>query len=168
MYFRTMQVRRYLPNALTMGNLLSGVLVIIGLFIWPYGAQLNEFQGAQISEIGALSQRLHGQGMLALALIWIAGQLCDLLDGIAARWAKTEGPVLTTDRNTTVRAELRRRQALLLMYFMRDPLYGILTGRVASSALGTLSRIPLLGFFFEYFLEMLEYMKRYYFFWSGS
>ena len=77
-------------------------------------------------------------------------------------------PVLTTDRNTTVRAELRRRQALLLMYFMRDPLYGILTGRVASSALGTLSRIPLLGFFFEYFLEMLEYMKRYYFFWSGS
>ena len=93
MYFRTMQVRRYLPNALTMGNLLSGVLVIIGLFIWPYGAQLNEFQGAQISEIGALSQRLHGQGMLALALIWIAGQLCDLLDGIAARWAKTEGPM---------------------------------------------------------------------------
>ena len=88
-----MQVRRYLPNALTMGNLLSGVLVIIGLFIWPYGTQLNEFQGAQISEIGALSQRLHGQGMLALALIWIAGQLCDLLDGIAARWAKTEGPM---------------------------------------------------------------------------
>ena len=76
-----------------MGNLLSGVLVIIGLFIWPYGTQLNEFQGAQISEIGALSQRLHGQGMLALALIWIAGQLCDLLDGIAARWAKTEGPM---------------------------------------------------------------------------
>ena len=88
-----MQVRRYLANALTMGNLLSGVLVIVGVFIWPYGAQIDEYQSTQASGIGAFSQSLHGQGMLALAGIWTVGQLCDLLDGIAARWAKTEGPM---------------------------------------------------------------------------
>ena len=41
MYIRTMNVQKYVANALTMGNLLCGVLVIIGLFIWPFGASVN-------------------------------------------------------------------------------------------------------------------------------
>jgi phosphatidylserine synthase len=31
--------------------------------------------------------------MFALALIWLVGQLFDLLDGIVARWTQTEGPM---------------------------------------------------------------------------
>jgi hypothetical protein len=41
MYFRGMGLHKYYANALTMGNLLSGVLVIIGLFIWPFGSAVN-------------------------------------------------------------------------------------------------------------------------------
>ena len=36
MYIRTMSAKKYVANVLTMGNLLSGVLVIVGMFIWPY------------------------------------------------------------------------------------------------------------------------------------
>jgi CDP-diacylglycerol--serine O-phosphatidyltransferase len=93
MYFRTMQFRRLLPNALTMGNLLSGVLVIVGLIIWPLDGQINSMNGDQLLEFGALSPSLYGQGMLTLSWIWILGQVCDLLDGIAARWTKTAGPM---------------------------------------------------------------------------
>jgi len=91
MYFRTMQARKVLPNVLTMGNLISGVLVIIGLAVWPFGAEMNEFHGADISETGALAQQWKGSGMLMLAIIWAFGQLCDLFDGLAARWAKVDG-----------------------------------------------------------------------------
>ena len=35
MYIRTMSAKKYVANALTMGNLLSGVLVIVGVFVWP-------------------------------------------------------------------------------------------------------------------------------------
>ena len=93
MYFRTMQFRRLLPNALTMGNLLSGVLVIVGLFIWPFGGQMNSINNDSLLEFGALSTSLYGQGMLTLSWIWILGQVCDLLDGMAARWTQTSGPM---------------------------------------------------------------------------
>ena len=42
------------------------------------------------------------------------------------------------------------------MYFMRDPLYGLF-GLIAKGVLN-FARIPLLGIFFGYFLEMLDYM----------
>jgi len=94
MYFRGMGLHKYYANALTMGNLLSGVLVIIGLFIWPFGAAVNgNLTGESFSEYGALAQGERGWGMLALAMIWMAGQLFDLLDGIVARWTRTEGPM---------------------------------------------------------------------------
>ena len=94
MYFRGMGLQKYYANALTMGNLLSGVLVIIGLFIWPFGAAVNgNLTGESFSEYGALAQGERGWGMLALAMIWMAGQLFDLLDGIVARWTRTEGPM---------------------------------------------------------------------------
>jgi phosphatidylserine synthase len=77
-----------------MGNLLSGVLVIIGLFIWPFGSEVNgSLNGEKFAEFGALAQSESGWGMLALALIWLSGQLFDLLDGIVARWTQTEGPM---------------------------------------------------------------------------
>ena len=89
-----MGLHKYYANALTMGNLLSGVLVIIGLFIWPFGAAVNgNLTGESFSEYGALAQGERGWGMLALAMIWMAGQLFDLLDGIVARWTRTEGPM---------------------------------------------------------------------------
>jgi CDP-diacylglycerol--serine O-phosphatidyltransferase len=94
MYFRGMGLHKYYANALTMGNLLSGVLVIIGLFIWPFGAAVNgNLTGESFSEYGALAQGERGWGMLALAMIWMAGQMFDLLDGIVARWTRTEGPM---------------------------------------------------------------------------
>ena len=93
MYFRCMELRKYVPNALTMGNLISGVLVIVGLFIWPYGAAFGKLEGIQVYEQGAFSQELKGSAMLILAIIWICGQVFDLLDGMAARWAQTEGPM---------------------------------------------------------------------------
>ena len=94
MYFRSMGLHKYYANALTMGNLLSGVLVIIGLFIWPFGTAVNgNLTGDVFAEYGALAQSERGLGMLILALIWTAGQLCDLLDGIVARWTGTAGPM---------------------------------------------------------------------------
>jgi len=94
MYFRGMGLHKYYANALTMGNLLSGVLVIIGLFIWPFGSAVNGLlSGETFVEFGALAQSERGWGMLALALIWLTGQLFDLLDGIVARWTRTEGPM---------------------------------------------------------------------------
>jgi CDP-diacylglycerol--serine O-phosphatidyltransferase len=91
MYIRTMNVKKYVANALTMGNLLCGVLVIIGLFIWPFGASVIE----PLHEFGALSQEWKGWGMLALAGIWLTGQILDLFDGIAARWAGSDGAMGT-------------------------------------------------------------------------
>ncbi len=89
-----MGLRKYYANALTMGNLLSGILVIIGLFIWPFGSAMNgTFTGDSFAEFGALAENQKGWGMLALALIWSAGQLFDLLDGIVARWTQTQGPM---------------------------------------------------------------------------
>ena len=96
MYIRSMSAKNYVANALTMGNLLSGVLVIVGVFIWPYGASVNGHMDAEpFYEFGALSQDLRGWGMLALAGIWLLGQLFDLLDGIAARWAGSDGAMGT-------------------------------------------------------------------------
>ena len=94
MYIRSMSAKKYVANALTMGNLLSGVLVIVGVFIWPYGASVNGHMDAEpMYEYGALSQEWRGWGMLALAGIWLLGQVFDLLDGIAARWAGSDGPL---------------------------------------------------------------------------
>jgi len=91
-----MNAKKYLANALTMGNLLCGVLVIIGLFIWPFGSSVNGHMDAEpFYEFGALSQEWKGMGMLALAGIWLLGQLLDLFDGIAARWAGTDGAMGT-------------------------------------------------------------------------
>ena len=85
---------------------------------------------------------------------------------------KSDGAAVRAEKPEKMVAEMQTLelidQMLLLMYFMREPFYSMLTGRVAKSVLGTFAKIPLVGFFFEYFLEMLEYMKRYYFFWSGS
>ena len=92
MYIRTMSAKKYVANALTMGNLLSGVLVIVGVFIWPYGASVSGHMDAEpFYEFGALSQDWRGWGMLALAGIWLLGQLFDLLDGISARWSGSDG-----------------------------------------------------------------------------
>ncbi|HBP45668.1 MAG: hypothetical protein CL845_05995 [Crocinitomicaceae bacterium] len=94
MYIRIMSAKKYVANALTMGNLLSGVLVILGVFIWPFGAPLQghlQFDVEPYYEFGALSHAWLGRGMLGLAGIWLVGQLFDLLDGIAARWAGTDG-----------------------------------------------------------------------------
>jgi peroxin-16 len=107
---------------------------------------------------------------------WIPWLVSGIIDIFSLRYSndgvqkckKMDLKVGTSDVNTSPRAEFQRRQMLLLMYFMREPFYSMLTGRVAKSVLGTFAKIPLVGFFFEYFLEMLEYMKRYYFFWSGS
>ena len=92
MYFRNMIAKKYLANALTMGNLLCGVLVIIGAFIWPIGTSVNgHMQSEPFYEFGAIAQAWQGWGMLALAGIWLLGQLFDLFDGIAARWAGSDG-----------------------------------------------------------------------------
>ena len=59
MYIRTMSAKKYLANALTMGNLLSGVLVILGVVIWPFGAPLQghlQFDAEPFYQFGALSQ----------------------------------------------------------------------------------------------------------------
>ena len=104
---------------------------------------------------------------------WLVSGIIDIFslrysnDGVE-RCKKMGLKVSTSDINASTREEFHRRQMLLLMYFMREPFYSLLTGRVAKSVLGTIAKIPLVGFFFEYFLEMLEYMKRYYFFWSAS
>ena len=92
MYFRVMRLRKYYANALTMGNLLSGVLVMIGVFIWPFGTTVNGHLASEsFYEFGALSQEYRGMGMLILAGIWIAGLLCDVFDGWVARRLQTDG-----------------------------------------------------------------------------
>lgn len=94
MYFRVMGLRKYYANALTMGNLLSGVLVMIGVFIWPFGAMVNGHLSAEsFYEFGALSQEHRGMGMLILAGIWTVGLLCDVFDGWLARRLQTDGPM---------------------------------------------------------------------------
>ena len=98
MYIRIMSAKKYVANALTMGNLLSGVLVILGVVIWPFGAPLQghlQFDAEPFYQFGALSQEWLGWGMLGLAGIWMLGQLFDLLDGIAARWAGSDGAMGT-------------------------------------------------------------------------
>ena len=106
---------------------------------------------------------------------WVPWLLSCILDVFSIRISNTgikqcrenDINVSTTDVNTTNSAEIQRRYMSLLMYFMRDPLYQVFSGPIFESIFGTLAKIPLLGFFFEYFLDMLDYMKRYYFFWSG-
>ena len=95
------------------------------------------------------------------------GQLEKLYSNYILSHVENDINVSTTDVNTTNSAEIKRRYTSLLMYFMRDQLYNIFSGPILQSIFGTLAKIPLFGLFFEYFLEMLDYMKRYYFFCSG-
>jgi CDP-diacylglycerol--serine O-phosphatidyltransferase len=96
MYIRSMSAKKYLANALTMGNLLCGVLVIIGVFIWPFGTSVSgHMAGEPFYEYGAISQEWRGWGLLAIAGIWLLGQVFDLFDGIAARWAGSDGAMGT-------------------------------------------------------------------------
>ena len=96
MYIRSMSAKKYLANALTMGNLLCGVLVIVGLFIWPFGTSVSgHIAGEPFYEYGAISQEWRGWGLLAIAGIWLLGQVFDLFDGIAARWAGSDGAMGT-------------------------------------------------------------------------
>ena len=103
---------------------------------------------------------------------WIPWLLSCILDVFSIRLSSTgiekclenDINVSTTDVHTTTSAEIQRRYTSLLMYFMRDPLYNVFSGPILQSIFGSLAKIPLFGLFFEYFLEMLDYMKRYYFF----
>lgn len=103
---------------------------------------------------------------------WLSSCILDLLSIRLSSAAiqgcrKNDVEVSTTDVNTSKQSEIQRRYMVLFMYFMRDPLYGAFTETIAKGVVGTFAKIPLLGIFFEYFLEMLDYMKRYYFFWAS-
>ena len=103
---------------------------------------------------------------------WLSSCILDLLSIRLSSAAiqgcrKNDVEVSTTDVNTSKQSEIQRRYMVLFMYFMRDPLYGAFSETIAKGVVGTFAKIPLLGIFFEYFLEMLDYMKRYYFFWAS-
>ena len=70
-YIRTMNVKNLLPNALTMGNLLGGVIIC---YVAVAAEDLSQFTGV-------------------LAVIWLAAMVLDMLDGMVARALGVDGPM---------------------------------------------------------------------------
>lgn len=64
--------------------------------------------------------------------------------------------------------ELTRRKVLLLLYLLRDPLFGRRTQPVLQAVLGTTSRVPLVGWALSLPVSLLEGIQRYYTYTSGA
>ena len=64
--------------------------------------------------------------------------------------------------------ELTRRKVLLLLYLLRDPLFGRRTQPVLQAVLRTTSRVPLVGWALSLPVSLLEGIQRYYTYTSGA
>lgn len=64
--------------------------------------------------------------------------------------------------------ELSRRRSHFAYYFLREPLFALLTEPAAERAADTLGNVPLVGAGMRYLLAMLRYLQRYHFYTTAS
>lgn len=64
--------------------------------------------------------------------------------------------------------ELSRRRSHFAYYFLREPLFALVTEPAAERAVDTLGNVPLVGAGMRYLLDMLRYLQRYHFYTTAS
>jgi CDP-diacylglycerol--serine O-phosphatidyltransferase len=99
MYLRCVKGLKWIPNALTMGNLLGGVVVCWSIVRgpdWGFGGlrawELTEGGWAEEAMRWDLAD-LQGEGMIWIAGVWLLAVLFDVFDGLAARKLGVAGPL---------------------------------------------------------------------------
>lgn len=99
MYLRQVKSLQWLPNALTMGNLLGGTVVCWSIVRGPDwgvgGLRAWELDAGGWSEdsIRWDIAELNGEGMMWIAVIWFLAVLFDVFDGWCARKLDVAGPL---------------------------------------------------------------------------
>ena len=91
-----MNAWKWVPNALTLGNLLGGVVVC---WAAASGSFLGEALVAEWTDSMALGMQepwpggVEARGVQMVAVVWVLAMFCDVLDGWAARKLGVAGPM---------------------------------------------------------------------------